>query len=301
MRRLLPFLLLLLAPALADEKPLRVCATTPDLAALAREVGGAHVAVKSFARGREDPHFVEAKPSHIRALNRADLLLLVGLDLEVGWLPVLVANARNRGVLKGRPGHVDVSTVIDVKGVPRGPVDRSMGDVHAYGNPHYLLDPNNAKRAAERIRDALVRLRPSAKKTFAERSADFARRVDERLSQWRKALAPYRGREVVTDHKAWRYFLERFGLVSAGALEPKPGVQPTTRHLLELVRSMRARKVRTILTVPYFDRRYADFVAENTGARVVVLAHQTGALPGADDYLKTIDVNVRRLAEAMKE
>lgn len=302
MKRVLLLLLALLpASAGAAPKPLRVCATTPDLASLARTVGGSHVELTVFTRGAEDAHFVEARPSFVRALHRADVLLLIGLDLEIGWLPVLVNNARNSRVLPGEPGYVDVSRDIEAREIPKGPVDRSMGDVHVRGNPHYLLDPLNAKTAARRIRDVLIRRRPDAREDFERGYNDFSKRIDERLEQWKKLLDPYRGTEVVTDHRVWTYFLHRFGLRTVGTLEPKPGVRPTSRHLAALIQRMREKKVRAILTVPYFDRRYADVVAQKTGARVVDLAHQPGAVPGAKDYLATIDHNVRALAAALKE
>ena len=298
MRKIL--LILLLAPALAAEEPLEICATTPDLASLAREIGGEHVQVTTFTRGPEDPHFVEAKPSFIRALYGADLLLYVGLDLEIGWLPVLVRNSRNSKVQLGERGHVNLSAAITPKEIPRGPVDRSMGDVHPSGNPHYLLDPLNGKLVAKRIRDVLIAVRPAGRAAFERAYGSFAQRIDERLQAWTRALAPHRGARVATDHKAWSYFLDRFGLEAVGTLEPKPGMRPTSRHLAGLIDKMKNEKVRVILTVPYFNRRHAEFVASKTGAKVLRLAHQTGAVEGADEYVKMIDHNVRAVAAALK-
>jgi ABC-type Zn uptake system ZnuABC Zn-binding protein ZnuA len=316
-------------------KPVAVCATVPDLGSLAREVGGDQVSVTVFAKGTEDAHFIEAKPSFIKALSQCDLYIQMGMDLEIGWAPVLLQNARNAAVLPGGRGYLDASRVIAPLEVPTGPVDRSMGDIHPLGNPHYLSDPVNGLKVARLIRDTLVELRPERKPYFEDRFTSFHLRlgtalVGERLARqydveklallyqhgtltpflkgqgeasllggWLGKMLPYFGTKVVADHNLWPYFARRFGIAVIGFMEPKPGIPPTTRHLSELVERMRTEKVQIVLAAPYYDPRHAQFIAQQTGARIVNLAHQVGARTSADDYLTMIDYNVRELAAAL--
>jgi ABC-type Zn uptake system ZnuABC Zn-binding protein ZnuA len=316
--------------------PLRVAATVPELGSLVHYVGGDQVEVTVFAKGTEDPHFVEPKPSFIRALNQADLFIQVGMDLELGWAPVLLRNAANPRVLPGTRGYVDASTTIAPLDVPTGPVDRSRGDVHPAGNPHYLTDPLNGLKVAALIRDKLSELRPEQRRRFEQRHEAFRRQLgvamvgetlatkydfeklallyehgklgeflqqqgdDGRLGGWLGMLLPYYGAKVVADHNAWPYFARRFGIAIVGFLEPKPGIPPTTKHLGELVNVMRAERVGTVLAVPYYDPRHAQFIAQHTGARVVHMAHQVGARAGTEDYLAMIDYNVRQLVAALR-
>ena len=320
----------------AQQEPLRVAVTVPELGSLAREVGGEQVAVVVFAKGTEDAHFVEAKPSFIKGLSQADVYIQAGMELEMGWAPVLLQNARNSKVLPGAPGYVDASTVIIPLEVPTGPIDRSMGDVHPGGNPHYLTDPLNGLRVAELLRDKFSALRSTQRAYFAERYTTFRKRVGaalvgETLAQtydvtklavlfehgrlgtflqsqneahllggWLGRLLPYGGTKAVADHNLWPYFTQRFGLTIRGSMEPKPGVPPTTRHLQELVQTMQAEKIGIILTSVYYDPRHAQFLAQHTGAKVVPMAHQSGARPGTDDYLGMVDYNVRQLVAALE-
>ena len=319
----------------AQQEPLRVAATTPELGSLAREIGGEHVTVVVFAKGTEDAHFVEAKPSFIKELSQVDVYVQAGMDLEVGWAPVLLQNARNRKILPGAPGYIDASTVITPLEVPTGPIDRSMGDVHPAGNPHYLTDPLNGLRVAALLRDTFSAVRPIAQAAFAERYTAFRTRLGAALvgatlaqkydsaklallfehgrlaafleSQqempllggWLGRLLPYAGTKAVADHNLWPYFAQRFGLTLRGFMEPKPGVPPTTRHLQGLVQAMQAEKVGIILTSAYYDPRHAQFLAQHTGAKIVPMAHQVGARPGTDDYLSMIDYDVRQLVAAL--
>jgi len=325
------------APATAQQRggPIEVAATVPELGSLAREVGGEEVSVTVFARGTEDAHFVEAKPSFIKALNQADLYIQMGLEIEIGWAPVLLQNARNGKVLRGAPGYVDASTVITPLEVPAGPVDRSMGDVHPQGNPHYLLDPLNGLRVAQLIRSRLSALKPEQQGYFTQRYDAFRQRlgkalVGEPLAQkydleqlailyqqgrllsflktrgeekllggWLGAMLPYHGTKVVDDHNLWPYFARAFGITVLDHLEPLPGISPTTKHLLAIVERMQAERVRVVLATAYYDPRHALFVAEKTGAKVVSLAHAVGARAGTDDYLRMIDYNVRQLVAAL--
>jgi ABC-type Zn uptake system ZnuABC Zn-binding protein ZnuA len=320
----------------AETQPLNVCATVPDLGELAKEVGGDEVRVSVFAKGTQDPHFLEAKPAFIKELSQADLFIEVGLELEVGWAPVLLRSARNGKVLGPAPGFLDASTAISPLGIPAGVVDRSQGDIHTRGNPHYLVDPLNGLRVARAIRDRLAALRPEKKGVFEARCEDFSRRLREalvgrRLAQkydveklaqlaeagkleaflekqgdaplegWLGRLAAARGKAVVADHDVWPYLARRAGLRVVGFLEPRPGIAPTTKHLTRLVASMKGLDARAVLAVPYFDPRHARFIAEETGARIVTLAHQCGARPGTDRYLDMVEHNVKALEDGLRE
>lgn len=326
----------LLASGSLAAEPLRVCATVPELGSLTEEVGGAEVSVTVFTKGTEDAHFTVPKPSFIRALNACNAYVQMGLELEIGWAPALLQNARNAAVLPGGPGFIDASTVVPARGVPSGRIDRSMGDVHPSGNPHYLVDPMNGLRVAALLRDRFSALRPDAQQLFEERYADFRKRlgaalVGEALSGkydfeklallgehgrladfldsqgdaallggWLAVLGPHAGAKIVTEHDGWSYFTERFGLEVIAFLEPIPGVPPTTSHLGAVIEQMRAEQVGVVLTTAYYDPRYARFVSEKTGAAVVPIAHQVGARPGTGDYLAMSEYNVRQLAAALE-
>lgn len=316
-------------------QPLVVCATVPDLGDLVREVGGEDVRVTTFAKGTEDPHFVEAKPSFVKALHEADLFVQVGMELELGWVPALLAQARNADVLPGASGHLDASTVIEPLGMPSAPVDRSMGDVHRLGNPHYLLSPRNGLAVAAEIRDRLAALRPERSDVFARRYEDFAARLEEalvggdlaveydalklailfeagklasflesrgdahRLGGWLGAMMPHRGTRAVADHDLWPYFARAFALDVVAFLEPKPGIPPTTGHLREVIEQMRAERIPLILAAAYYDARHAALVERESDASTARMAHQVGALPGTDTYLETIARNVDAVVGAL--
>ncbi len=278
---------------------LYVVTTTPDLAAIARELGGERVEVESLALGTQDPHFVDPKPSFIVKLNRADLYVKRGLDMEVGWAPVLEKGARNPNILYGAPGYVDASSGVAPLEVPAGAVSRALGDVHPYGNPHYQLDPANAKIIARNIFDGLGRVDAADKPYYEQRLADFTRRVDEKLEGWLQALAPYRGTKVVTYHKSWDYFARRFGLDIIGTMEPKPGVAPSPAHLARLITLMQAEHCRLIIKEPFYPENLTHVVADKTGATVLVLPGSVGGVPGTEDYFTFIDYNVRQVAAAL--
>jgi ABC-type Zn uptake system ZnuABC Zn-binding protein ZnuA len=325
------------ARAAADAaKPLAVCATVPELGSLVREVGGDQVAVEVFTKPTEDPHFTPTRPSLIKALNGCDLLVQVGMDLEIGWLPLLVKNARNAAVLPGARGAFDASTAIMPLDVPTGTIDRSMGDVHPFGNPHYLADPLNGMLVAAALREKLAALRPEAATHFDDRLVSFRKRAaaalvghtlaakydvqklallaehgklveflrgqgeDRALGGWLGLVAGDYGTKVIDDHPMWPYFAKRFGLVVADHLEPKPGIPPTTKHLADVVALVKSEGIRVVLASAYYDPRHAAFVAEQTGGRVLAMANQAGARPGTDDYLGFVDYNVRQVAGGLK-
>ena len=331
---LVPLLLTALCAAQSAPAPLVVAASTPDLGSLVREIGGDLVRVTTFVKGPEDPHFVEPRPSFVRAFADAELWVHVGLELETGWAPVLLSQSHNARVRPGTPGFLDASTAVTPLGVATGKVDRSMGDVHGGGNPHYLLAPRNGWLVACKIRDALVALRPERESGFRARCNAFSERLgaaffgkrlatkyewaklaelqehgrlgaflqdqgDAPAEGWVGLLAPFRGAPIVVDHDLWPYFTRTFGLEVVAMLEPLPGVPPTTKHLTSVVAKAKQHGVRVVLASPYFDVRHAQLVAKECGAKVLAMAHQTGARPGTDDYVAMLDANVRKLAEAL--
>ncbi len=322
-------------PGATFAEPLRVCTTVPELGSLVETIGGPEVEVTVFAKPTEDPHFVDARPSFIRALNKADVLVLSGLQLEIGWLPVLIRNARNSQVLLGAPGYVDASVAIQPMNIPAVTVNRSMGDVHAMGNPHYLLDPINGLQVARLLRDRMSTLRPASTENFASRFEAFRKQVATRLAGERLAesydieklarvqesgkLLPFLasvnqssdlggwwgrllsnpGTKVVQDHRIWPYFARRFGLRIVAEMEPKPGIAPSTKHMKQVAEIIIAQKVPIAMTAAYYDPKYGDFLARETGIAVIRMANQAGAQPGTTDYLDMIDYNVSRIADAL--
>lgn len=314
-----------------------VVVTTPDLLSLCQHIGGDLVRVQALVKGPQDPHFLEARPSMLQALRRAELLVEVGRELEIGWLGPVVDNARNGAVLVGKPGRLDASAAVRALGVPAAGADRSLGDVHAHGNPHYLLDPLCGLQVAALLRDRFVAAWPAEAATFANNFAAFRQRlavamVGEALARryeydaeklaiafgkgtladvlreqgdlddlagWFGQLLPWRGAVVVADHDLWPYFTERCGVVVGALLEPRPGVSPSTAHLEAVIQQVRRQQLRAILVAPYFPRQHAERVAKATGLGIAAMAHQCGAVAGTDDYLACVDHNVRALAAAL--
>lgn len=278
---------------------LRVVTTTEDLAALVREVGGDLVVVESFSRGYQDPHFVEPKPSFILKLVGADLLVVVGRELEIGWLPPLLTQSRNARIQPGSRGYLDASMNVRILDIPTGQITRAMGDVHPTGNPHYWLDPANGRLMAQAIRDKLIELSPNDRAVFSQRCADFERRLSEAQQRWEAAMAPYKGAKIVTYHRSWPNFTVRFGLNVIGYVEPRPGIPPSPRHTFDLIAEMRAQQVKIILVEPYFDLRTPEAIARDAGARVLVLSPSVGGVPEAADYIRLFDHNIKVLVAAL--
>jgi zinc/manganese transport system substrate-binding protein len=289
--------LALAAPASAQK--LRIVTSTTDLHDIAHAVGGTRVSAMSIAAGYQDPHFVEAKPSFALQLGKADVFAYVGLDLEIGWMPTLLDAARNRHINRGGRGDVDVSRVIPVLDV-RPTADRSMGDVHPRGNPHYWLHPENGKRIARLFRDKFSELDAEGARTYATNTARFEARIDSLTRALAPQLATIRNQPVVAYHTSWRYFQEFTGMNIVGFIEPKPGVPPSPSHLAGLVQEMKRTRTKVIIMEPFYDRKMPDFVARNTGAKVLVLPPSVQGIKGIDNYLKLMDYNVRQLAEAVK-
>jgi zinc/manganese transport system substrate-binding protein len=282
----------------AVPKKLNVVTTTPDLAALAREIGGDAVDVKALAKPTEDPHFVDAKPSHLVTLNRADVLIEGGAELELGWLPPLLDNARNDKIAPGAPGRIVASQGISMLEVP-ATFDRSKGDVHSLGNPHFLVDPVDVKLVAANIADHFTQVAPASAELFKANLKRFDDRIDRELVEWQKLLAPYRGAKIVTYHKDFVYFAARFGLEIVGELEPKPGIAPSPAHLAKVISAMQSTKARVVLVQPYQNRKTAETVARQTGAAVLDMPQQPGAIPNLTTYFDVMDHLVQTLATAL--
>jgi len=287
------------APARAQGK-LNVIATTEDLASIAQEIGGDRIAIDSIAKGYQDPHFVEAKPSFILKLQRADLLIVVGRELEIGWLPPLIQQSRNAKVQPGAGGYLDASGQVKILEIPQGQVTRAMGDVHPLGNPHYWLDPENGKGIARAISEKFSQLRPGDKAYFEQRLADFSNRLTEAEKRWLAAMAPYKGLKIVTYHRSFPNFTDRFGLDVVGYVEPRPGIPPSPSHTLDLIQEMKRQNVKVILVEPYFDLKTPNAIARDTGARVVVLAPSVGGVKEATTYFSLFDYDIATLVTAIK-
>jgi len=288
----------LLLPSLAAAKKLNVVTSTTDLAALTQEVGGDRITVESIAKGYQDPHFVEAKPSFLLKLRNADLLVSVGLDLEIGWLPPLITQSGNGRIQRGANGYLDASQFAEILEIPQGTVTRAEGDVHPLGNPHYWLDPDNGRRLAKGIAGKLSELDPGDSSYFQQRVADFDKRLSEAEKRWDAEMVPYRGRKVVTYHRSWPNFAKHFGLDVTGYVEPRPGIPPTPSHTLDLINLMKRENVKVMLIEPYFDLRTPNSVGSQTGAKVLVMTPSVGGEKGVDDYFKLFDYDLNLLKQA---
>jgi zinc/manganese transport system substrate-binding protein len=291
---------LLAAPPSARAAGLKVVTSTEDLAALSREVGGERISVEAIAKGYQDPHYVEAKPSFILKLHSADLLVVVGRELEIGWLPPLLQQSRNEKIQVGSRGYLDASLTVKILDIPQGQITRAMGDVHPLGNPHYWLDPGNGRRIAQAIQAKLSELQPADAAYFAQRFADFDKRLGEAEKRWDAAMAPFKGTKIVTYHRSWPNFVERFGLDVIGYVEPKPGIPPSPQHTIDLIAEMKKVKATIILVEPYFDLKTPNSVARETGAKVIVLSPSVGSEKEITDYIHLFEYNVNLIVGALK-
>ncbi|TML19412.1 MAG: zinc ABC transporter substrate-binding protein [Actinobacteria bacterium] len=300
LRTLLAFAVIgLLVTAASAADKIRVVATIPDLKALTEEVGGKLVDVESLARGTQNAHELEIRPSLMLKLRRADLLMENGLELD-SWAEVAVQGANNPNIVRGAPGRVDVSHGIQVLEVPSTRVDRSMGDVHPLGNPHYSLDPGMAPIITQNIADALARFASEHRAEFEKNRQAFLARLNEAMARWTRAMEPLRGAKVVVYHPQWIYLLSRFGLSQAAALEDRPGIPASPAHLTRVIRQMKDEQIKVIIVEPWNDLKLATRVADEAGAKAVVLASMVGGVKGADSYIAAIDHNVNALAQALR-
>ena len=278
---------------------LKVVTSTTDLHDIAHAIGGSRVSVIHISEGRQDPHFVEAKPSFILRMRDADIFAFVGLDLEAGWMPLLIDGARNPKIRKGGSGYLDVSTAIPVLDVNRN-ADRSQGDVHPLGNPHYWLDPENGKRIARLFAQKFTQLDRAGAQAYAANLKAFEAKLDAAARNWAPTLASIRGKPVVAYHTSWRYFAEYTGMHIVGFMEPKPGVPPSPSHLAGLVATIKRTGAKAIVMEPFYDRKMADFVASKTGVKVLVLPPSVEGTKEVPDYISLIRHNVTQLAAAVR-
>jgi len=287
-------------PTTAQAKKLNIVTSTTDMAALAQEVGGDKVSVDAIARGYQDPHFVEAKPSFLLRLRQADLLISVGLQLEIGWLPPLITQSGNARIQVGAPGYLDASQFAEILEIPQGQVTRAEGDVHPLGNPHYWLDPDNGRRIAKGFANKFGEMDPSDAQYFQQRFQDFDKRLGAAVQKWDAEMKPYRGRKVVTYHRSFPNFAKHFGLDVIGYVEPRPGIPPTPSHTLDLIRLMKRENCKVVLVEPYFDLKTPQSIGRETGSQVVVYLPSVGGEKGVDDYFKLFDYDIDLLIKAFK-
>ena len=293
-------LLAIFLSAPAEAKRLNVVTATTDMAALAQEVGGDRISVESIAKGYQDPHFVEAKPSFLLKLRQADLLIVVGLQLEIGWLPPLITQSGNARVQVGANGYLDVSQFAEILDIPTGTVTRAMGDVHPLGNPHYWLDPDNGRRIAKGIAAKLGELDPADTGYFQERFQDFDKRLSVAEQKWEAEMKPFRGRKVVTYHNSFPNFAKHFGLNVIGYVEPRPGIPPTPSHTIELIGLMKRENCKVILVEPYFDLKTPNSIGRETGGKVVQYLPSVGGEKDVTDYFKLFDYDIGLLTQAFQ-
>jgi zinc/manganese transport system substrate-binding protein len=286
------------APPAQAEK-LRVVTSTTDLKALTEVVTGDLAEVDALARPNQNAHDLEVRPSLMIKVRRADALIVNGLELD-GWADVVAQGANNSNVIPGAAGRIDASRGLNVLEVPKTRVDRSMGDIHPQGNPHYTLDPGMAPAVTQNIVDGLARIAPQHRAAFERNRQQFLASLEEAMGRWAKALEPYKGAGVVVSHAQWIYFLTRFSLVQVGTIEERPGIPPTANHLVKLISLMKEDKTKVIVAEPWSDLKLIERVAQDAGAQAAVLASAVGAMKATDTYVATIDFNVKTLAQALK-
>ena len=291
--------LLLAGMAPRAEAKVHVISTLQDFASIAQAVGGDRIEVDSLAKGYQDPHFVDAKPSLILKLSKADLLLVAGLELEIGYLPPMLDQSRNAKIHPGNPGYLDLSQGCEVLGRPTGTVTRAMGDVHPFGNPHYWTDPENGRRIAKAIAARLSQLDAANAAAYQSGLAAFEAKLTEKEKQWASKMGPYAGAKVVTFHDSWPNFAKAFKLEVVGHIEPKPGIPPSPTHTLEIINLITADKIPLILVEPYFDSKTPKSIAGRTGAKVVTLYPSVGGVAEIKDYFGLFDYDVNAIVAAM--
>ena len=295
-------LAVLVAITPAASAALRVVATTPSLADIARNIGGRFVKVESVMRGPENIHNVKARPSHMIKLRKADLFIHSGLDGEL-WAPNLIKGSRNRKLRPGQPGNVNVSRGIKLKEVPArgGGASRALGDIHVFGNTHYSLDPLNGVIIARTIANAFKKADPKHAEVFEKNYQSYAKTLREMTKRLQAQLAPYRGTPIVVYHRMWPYFRDRFGIVKAAEVEPKPGITPGPNHLAECVDTMKEKDVRIVIVETFNSKKNAETVAQRAGGKAIVMSQEVNAIKGVDTYQKMFEYNVNKLIEAFKE
>ena len=291
------FLVILSSAATAGN--IKVVTTTTDLKSITEWVGGNKVSVTSIATGYQNPHFVDPKPSYIISLSNASLFVTVGLDLETGWSPSLLSSSRNSKIQKGSPGYVDASEGVGLLQIPNA-VNKSEGDIHIYGNPHYWLDPLNGKVIARNIVNGLERIDPDNKSFYENNLQAFFQKIDDKLVEWQTKMAPYRGSKIIAYHNEWCYFEKRFGLEVVDFMEPKPGIPPSPSQLVKVIKEIAANKIKVIISSPYFSTSSSDVVAKQTGAKELTLATSVNGFDSIKDYFGLFDYNISQLVTVLK-
>ena len=290
-----------ISPLYAESSKLKVLTTTEDLKSIAEYIGGDRVTVNSLARGYQDPHYLEAKPSFMMKAKNADLFIRIGLELEIGYEELIIDGSRNQKIRIGQPGHLDASEGVSLLEVPTTTkVDRSMGDVHPMGNPHYWLDPENVKIVARNIANRLSELSPDNSRYFQGNLAAFDKKMDEKMVEWDGKMKPFKNSKIAIYHRSWPYFADRFGLVVACELEPKPGIPPSPKHLKEVIDIMKRDKIKVILMEVFYDEKPAQFVAGQTGTKVIIVPNSVGGSKEVKDYFSLIDTIIDKLVKGLK-
>ena len=290
---------LALAPRVAGAQ-LKVVTSTTDLYDIARSVGGDKITASHIGQGYQDPHFIDAKPSFVLQLRNADVWAFVGLDLEIGWMPLLLDGARNPKIRKGAPGYVDASTAIKVLDTPQGNVDRSMGDVHPLGNPHYWLDPENGRRIARLFETRFAQLDPANAAVYDANEKAFEARLNAAERGWATDLATIKAKPIVAWHTSWRYFAEYTGVNIVAFVEPKPGVPPSPSHLYTVIQTVKRTGAKALVMEPFYDRKVADLIARQTGIKVLILPPSVGGVKGVNDYIALMKYDMAQLAAAVR-
>jgi ABC-type Zn uptake system ZnuABC Zn-binding protein ZnuA len=283
--------------ATSAQAELAVITTTTDLAHLVEQIGGPHVQVESLCKANQDPHFVQARPSLMVKLRRADLVVSVGLDLEIGWLPLLLRGARNPKILRGQPGNLPLGTLVTALGVPAS-TDASQGHLHPRGNPHYWLDPVVFETLIAPTAARLAQLDPANAATYTANAAAYAKTLNQKITGWAQQMQPHAGTAVLNYHDTFRYFMQRYHLTSAGTLENKPGVPPSPRHLSTLIQSAKQAKIPVLLHETFQDAKSSELVAKRSGATLLVLPVSVGA-GGTRSYIALMDHLVNQFTTAM--
>ena len=287
------------SPMPAHAAKIRIVTTLTDLADFTRALGGDLVEAHSLAAGVEDTHGVPMKPSFVPVMNRADLLILVGFDLEHAFLPALLEASKNPRIQGGKSGYVDCSKSITPRDVPKS-TDHSAGDVHPYGNPHYMLDPVLAKTAIGNIYNALAEFAPQYQGEFTRNRDAYLGKLDARIAEWEKEAKPLKGVKFITYHEQWNYFAARFGMDYVGTIELKPGVDPTPRHIVELIATMKAERVPIVVREPQFPEKVPKRIAEQTGATMVTLPIMPGGVPHTGTYIEMMDYIIHTMVTAVQ-
>lgn len=290
--------LILLNTSVAYSK-IKVVTTTEDLKSLVEYIGGDRVTVSSLSKGSQDIHQIEPRPSMVTKLRDADMLVKIGMDLDM-WVDSLVETARNSNLFYGKSGYCDASVGIEKLEVPTGKIDASMGDIHIYGNPHYLLSPESAKAVTKNILNTLIKISPKDKEYFEKNREDFLLKLDEKIKEWKEKISKYKGIKIVTYHNSWPYFAKEFGFEIVGFVEPKPGIPPSPAHIAKLIEMMKKENVKLIIVESYFPLKAPNLIRSRTGAKVLILPSQTGGVKGVDNYFKLFDYITEKIEETLQ-